>query len=82
MEQIKILKNPLVKEYYILIGDLLLLLLPQCTGIPIGNDAALFWSNLYLHGREVDFFSHLIKANKPRVIKFNNVSCLIDDECN
>ena len=31
---------------------------------------------------EGDFISELIKTNKPRVIKFKNLSCCIDNECN
>lgn len=31
---------------------------------------------------EGDFISELIKTNKPRAIKFKNLSCFIDNKCN
>ena len=58
MQKIKKVDNHFFKECYFTVGNLVLL---QCICIPVGNDPAPFWANLYLYDYEDNFIFNLIK---------------------
>ena len=79
MQQIKIMINHIIKEWYFTVGNFVIL---QYVDIPMGIGPAPFSANLSLYECEADFISSLIKIDKPRAIKFKNASRFINDECN
>lgn len=52
--------NHLIKEYYLMVGNLMLL---QCVGIPMGIGPAPFWDNFYMYDYKADFISSIIKTH-------------------
>lgn len=59
-QKIKIMINHLIKEYYLMVGNLMLL---QCVGIPMGIGPAPFWDNFYMYDYKADFISSIIKTH-------------------
>ena len=45
-------------------------------------EAAHFSASFYLYKYDTDFSSNLVITDKPKAIKFKNLSRLIDNECN
>lgn len=48
----------------------------------MGIEVAHFSASFYLYKYVTDFTSNLVITDKPRAIKFKNLSHLIDNECN
>ena len=78
-QQIKQLVTHLIKETYFQIGNLLF---KQCIGIPMGIDPAPFWANLHLYAYEYKFIKSLVRADRPRAMRFEFASRFKDGECN
>ena len=75
---LKIAIKHLITNCYFSVGNIVM---RQKVGIPMGNDPAPFWANLFLYSYEHDYIKHLIKEDRVKAKHFHSTFRFIDDLC-